>query len=183
MSGCGSDSAAGVRGRSFAGDAVPARPAPPLRLRDYRGRDTSLAGLRGRAVIVAFLYTHCPDLCPVVAGKLHTTEALLGARARDARLLAVSVDPAGDTAASSARFDREHQLSGELDWLLGSRRQLERTWKAWQIAPRPSAKDPEVIEHSADIFGIDAAGKIRALYPPDFSPRQLARDIPKLAAG
>lgn len=180
--GCGSAAAPAVDSSSFAGDVVPARPAPPIDLRDYRGREVTLAGLRRKAVLVAFLYTHCPDLCPLVAGKLHTAESMLGRKRSDVRLLAVSVDPKGDTRASSRRFDREHQLDGELDWLLGSRRQLGRTWKAWRIAPHASRKDPEVIEHSADIFGIDASGRIRVLYPPSFKPSQLARDLPKLAA-
>jgi protein SCO1/2 len=163
------------------GDAVPAKPAAPIRLTDYRGHRVDLASLKGRPVLVAFLYTHCEDLCPVVAAKVHTAYSLL--RPNEARpvFLAVSVDPEHDTPASAAKFNREHRTGGEIDWLLGSRAELERVWKAWNVVPQPEKKDPEVIEHSADIYGVGADGEVHVLYPPEFKPPLLARDVQTLA--
>lgn len=183
-SGCGGSSGgATTSAASFVGgDAVPAKAAAPIRLTDYRGHEVSLAALKGKPVLVAFLYTHCHDLCPVVAAKVHTTFSLLGPHATKPVFLAVSVDPAHDTPASAARFNREHRTTGEIDWLLGTPAELKRVWKAWKVAPRREKNDPEVIEHSADLYGVGADGKVHVLYPPEFKPPLLARDVRTLAA-
>lgn len=162
------------------GDAVPARNAPPIELTDQYGKTVDLAKLKGRSVLVTFLYTHCHDLCPIVAGKLHTAYAHLK-KAERPLVLAVSVDPSHDTPASAAAFNRRHRTVGEIDWLLGSRAELEKTWKAWGVKPEGDADDPEEIEHNAEIFAIDPQGQIRALYPPSFKPAKLAAGTRTLA--
>ncbi|MBS1677789.1 MAG: SCO family protein [Actinobacteria bacterium] len=162
------------------GDAIPAKNAPPIELTDQHGKKIDLAKLKGRSVLVAFLYTHCTDLCPIVAGKLHTAYAQLKKSERPL-FLAVSVDPAHDTRASAAAFNRRHRTVGEIDWLLGSRAELEKVWKAWGVKPQHNANDPEEIEHNAEIFAIDPQGQIRALYPPTFKPEKLAEGTRTLA--
>jgi protein SCO1 len=161
-------------------DAVPAKAAPPIDLTDQHGKRVDLAKLTGRPVLVAFLYTHCTDLCPIVAGKVHTAFARLP-KAQRPLFLAVSVDPAHDTPASAAAFNRRHRTTGEIDWLLGSQAELEKVWKAWGVKPEKNANDPEEIEHNAEIFAIDPQGQIRALYPPDFKPAKLAIGTKTLA--
>jgi protein SCO1/2 len=176
VAGCGSGGStdAAVTLPQVAGaDAVPARPAPPIALTDQYGKKVDLAKLKGHSVLVAFLYTHCTDLCPIVAGKVHTAFAHLKKGERPL-FLAVSVDPAHDTPASAATFNKRHRTAGEIDWLLGSAPELEAVWKAWGVKPEHDAKDPEEIEHNAEIFAIDPQGRIRALYPPSFKPEKLA---------
>ncbi|MBS1895166.1 MAG: SCO family protein [Actinobacteria bacterium] len=183
VSGCGgggSTNAAVTLPQVAGADAVPARPAPPISLTDQYGKRIDLAKLKGRSVLVAFLYTHCTDLCPIVAGKLHTAYANLSKSERPV-FLAVSVDPARDTPASAATFNKRHRTTGEIDWLLGSRAELEAVWEAWGVKPVHNAKDPEEIEHNAEIFAIDPQGQIRALYPPSFKPEKLAEGTRALA--
>src|SRR6266404_9375119 len=48
----------------------PQKPAAPLALRNYTGAFVNLASFRGRAVLVTFLYTHCPNWCPLIAANL-----------------------------------------------------------------------------------------------------------------
>src|SRR4051812_11674806 len=73
----------------YAGSAVqPPSAAPGFALRDQDGKVVRLAGQRGKLVVVAFLYTRCPDTCPLIASNLNTA-----LRKRDSmRVLAVSVD-------------------------------------------------------------------------------------------
>jgi len=182
VAGCGgggSTNAAVTLPQVAGADAVPARPAPPIKLTDQYGKKVDLAKLKGRSVLVAFLYTHCTDLCPIVAGKVHTAFAQLK-KAERPLFLAVSVDPAHDTPASAATFNKRHRTVGEIDWLLGSPAELEAVWKAWGVKPEHNAKDPEEIEHNAEIFAIDPQGRIRALYPPSFKPEKLAEGTPAL---
>lgn len=171
--GSDSTSAAVTLPAIIGGDAVPARSAPPIKLTDQYGKKVDLAKLKGRSVLVAFLYTHCTDLCPIVAGKVHTAYANIPKGQRPL-FLAVSVDPAHDTPKSAAEFNRRHRTTGEIDWLLGSHAELAKVWKAWGVRPESSPNDPEEIEHNAEIFAIDPQGQIRALYPPNFKPAKLA---------
>ena len=53
-------------------------PAPDFRLTDQFGQPVSLSQFRGHPVIVTFLYTHCPDVCPLIADKLHLSLVKLG---------------------------------------------------------------------------------------------------------
>lgn len=178
--GGGSTDTAVTLPRVAGADAVPARPAPAITLTDQHGKRVDLAKLKGRPVLVAFLYTHCTDLCPIVAGKLHTAYAHLKKSERPL-FLAVSVDPSHDTPASAAAFNKRHRTAGEIDWLLGSQAELEKVWKAWGVKPEHNANDPEEIEHNAEIFAIDPQGRIRALYPPSFKPEKLAEGTRALA--
>jgi protein SCO1 len=171
--GSGSTNAAVTLPSIAGGDAVPAKSAPPIDLTDQYGKKVDLGKLQGRSVLVAFLYTHCTDLCPIVAGKLHTAYANLKESERPL-FLAVSVDPAHDTPASAAAFNKRHRTTGEIDWLLGSQAELAKVWKAWGVKPEHNANEPEEIEHNAEIFAIDPQGQIRALYPPNFKPAKLA---------
>ncbi|HKZ14459.1 MAG TPA: SCO family protein [Solirubrobacterales bacterium] len=185
VAGCGSGSSSATNSAVTlpavpGADAVPAKNAPPLVLTDQYGKKIDLAKLKGRSVLVAFLYTHCTDLCPIVAGKIHTAYAQIPQGERPL-FLAVSVDPAHDTPGSAAYFNKRHRTTGEIDWLLGSRAELEKVWKAWDVKPEHNAGDPEEIEHGAEIFAIDPQGQIRALYPPTFKPEKLAEGTQTLA--
>jgi protein SCO1/2 len=184
VAGCGGGSGSSSDAQALpavpGGDAVPAKNAPPIVLTDQYGKQVDLAKLRGHSVLVAFLYTHCTDLCPIVAGKVHTAYAQVP-KAQRPLFLAVSVDPAHDTRASAAAFNKRHRTTGEIDWLLGSQTELEKVWKAWGVKPEHNANDPEEIEHNAEIFAIDPEGQIRALYPPNFKPDKLAEATQTLA--
>ena len=82
--------------QTFAGgELTPPRPAPPLALRNAAGHRVTLSGKRGRYVLVTFLYTNCPDVCPLIASNLNTVLRTLGQRS-NTDVLAVSVDPKGD---------------------------------------------------------------------------------------
>lgn len=190
LGGCGGASggsasvAVGGSKPHFAGaEASPPEPAPPLRLRNYLGEPIDLEQLQGRAILVTFIYTHCPDTCPLIVSHMRTALALLGARARDLQIVAVSTDPRGDTAKTVAAFVKDHGMAGRMDYLIGSRAELGRVWKAWNIVAKPDKAGRDLVEHSALIYGIAADGKITTLYPANFKPAQLAHDVPLLAEG
>jgi protein SCO1/2 len=185
LAGCGSSTkhAATARPVSFAG-AVNKTPGPaaPLRLRDSLGKPVDIASYRGKAVLVTFIYSHCPDVCPIIVANLHAAQTQLGARARKMQIIAVSTDPRGDTPKAVNRFLKLRNMTGRMEYLLGSRPQLERTWKAWGVAAKADPKNPDAVEHSALIYGISAGGKITTLYPANFKPAQIVHDVPLLAA-
>jgi protein SCO1/2 len=163
--------------------ALPARQAPPIHLRNHLGRPVTLEQFRGRAVLVTFLYTHCPDVCPLMASKLRLALTQLGPEASHAQLIAVSVDPRGDTPAAVARFLRAHRMLGSMQYLIGSPSELARTWAAWSVGSQRLVGRPERVAHSALVYGITASGTLKTLYPASFDPAQIVHDVPRLAAG
>jgi protein SCO1/2 len=171
-------------GSGFLGTlALPARPAPAIDLHDDRGRHVTLAAYRGKAVLVTFLYTHCPDVCPLIASNLGVALNQLAARRSQAQLIAISVDPRGDTPAAVARFLAAHRLTGRMEYLLGSPAQLARTWAAWSVGSSREVGQPDRVAHSALVYGITASGVLKTLYPASFDPGQIVHDVPRLAAG
>ncbi len=169
----------------FDGSALnPQLPAPGLGgLRDYQGRRVSLASYRGKAVFVTFLYTHCTEACPVIAAGLHVALTEMGPLARRVQLIAVSVDPRGDTPQTVAAFLKEHELTGQMQYLIGSGRELAPVWSAWHVGSARDVGNPEVVNHTALVYGVSAAGKLTTIYAYGFSPRQIVHDVRGLLAG
>ena len=162
--------------------ALPARQAPAIDLRDYLGKRVTLAEYRGKAVLVTFLYANCPDVCPLIASNLRVALNLLGKRASQAQVIAVSVDPRGDTLAAVARFVRAHEMVGRMQYLIGSPSELARTWKAWSVGSKREVGQPDLVAHDALVYGIDASGRLTTIYPASFEPSEIAHDVPRLAA-
>ncbi len=159
---------------------LPAKPAPAIELHNYRGEPVRLAQYRGKVVLVTFLYTHCPDVCPLIASNLRVALHLLGTRANQVQLIAVSVDPKGDTAKAVRHFLAAHELLGQMQYLIGSPGELARTWKAWSVGSEREVGQPELVAHSALVYGISASGRLTDVYPASFEPSEIAHDVPRL---
>jgi protein SCO1/2 len=165
-----------------AGVLSPIEQAPPLVLRNYLGQPVNISAYRGRAVFVTFIYTHCPDICPLITSQLRVAQTLLGPNASKAQMIAVSVDPRGDTAKAVAAFLARHQMTGRMQYLVGSPHQLAAVWSAWGVGSERDARKPEFINHSGLVYGISGSGKRMTIYAPSFQPSEIAHDVPLLAA-
>jgi protein SCO1 len=170
-------------GEGFYGTlALPAKQAPTIHLRNYLGQPVTLSQYRGKAVLVTFLYANCPDICPLIASNLRVALNLLGRRASEVQVIAVSVDPRGDTPANVARFVREHEMVGRMQYLIGSAAELAPTWAAWNVGSEREVGQPDLVAHSALVYGITASGTLKTIYPATFEPSEIVHDVPKLAA-
>lgn len=187
VAGCGSSGSGNGEGSSeakpkFSGLVASKSVAPaPLKLRNYDGKAVDLTEFKGKAVLVTFIYTHCPDICPLIVSHMRTALALLGPEAKQVQIVAVSTDPRGDNPRTVAAFLRAHGMTGRMDYLIGSRAELGRVWKEWNIVAKPDKAGRDLVEHSAEIYGISADGRLTTLYPANFKPRQLVHDVPLLA--
>jgi protein SCO1 len=160
----------------------PPQPAPPLStLRNYDGTKFDLAAQRGKAVFVTFLYAHCPDICPLIASNLHNAYAAMTPTQRQhVAIVAVSVDPHGDTAGTVAAFVKQHELTREASYLIGSAPKLAPVWEAWKVGSQRDTANPALVNHSALIYGIGASGRIETIYPANFAPSELIHDVKPL---
>jgi protein SCO1/2 len=160
--------------------ATPAKPAPATVLNDHLGKRVSLAQDRGKVVLLTFLYTHCPDVCPLITANLHTALTKLGAQASNVRVVAVSVDPRGDTPKSVTAFLKAHEMTGRMEYLLGSASQLGSVWQAWNVGSQRDASSPQFVAHSGLVYGIAASGRVTTLYAANFQPATIVHDVPLL---
>ena len=112
-------------GTRFEGAPVPrGKTAPDFTLKTADGTALRLSAQKGKLVLITFLYTRCRDVCPLIATKLDSIARDLGKDARSVRILAISVDPKGDTASAVRAYDRSHGLGPEFRWLIGTRTKL-----------------------------------------------------------
>jgi protein SCO1 len=170
---------------TFLGDELsPPKAAPPLLLRNYLGQRVNIAQYRGKALLVTFIYDHCPDVCPLIVAKLRVAQNLMGPRtAARAQIIAVSVDPRGDTPKTVAAFLKVHEMTGRMQYLIGSARELGQVWQRWGVGSERDAEDPDIVNHSALVYGISATGELRTVYiGSDFKPSEVAHDVPLLAS-
>lgn len=173
----------GVKLAKYAGTAaMPPKPTPALALKDSLGHPVNIKQFRGKAVLVTFIYTHCPDVCPLIVSQLHTAQVELGPEAKNVQIIAVSTDPRGDSPAAVAAFLKEHQMTGRMEYLIGSKKALKQVWADWYITAKPAPSGRDLVGHSALIYGISASGRITTLYPSSFVPRQIVHDVPILAS-
>jgi protein SCO1 len=155
----------------FAGAIRPRAPAADFTLADQDGRSVAVAALRGRPVVVTFMYTTCKNDCPTMTQQIRGALDDVG---RDVPVLAVSVDPANDTPDSARRFLAKQQMTGRMRFLLGSDAQLQRVWRTFGIQPQGAGGR----EHSASVVLLDDSGVARVSFPVDqLTPEGLAHDL------
>jgi protein SCO1/2 len=146
---------------------------PDFSLRNQDGETVTAAALRGRSAVVTFIYSTCEDTCP---GQVQSIRGALDDLGRDVPVIAVSVDPANDTRETARAFLLEQSMTGRMDFLLGSREQLEPLWDAFGIAPQRDGRD-----HSAYTVLVDGEGRQRTGFPvSELTPRRLAHDLARL---
>ena len=134
-----------------------------------------MRSLRGKPVVVTFLYTHCEDTCPVQA---QTVRGALDQLGHDVPAIAVAVDPPRDTEASARAFLSEQRALGRIDFLLGTRAELKPVWDGFHIAPQKAKS-----EHQARFTLVDARGYQRVGFPGLRSDSRGRRARPEDAGG
>jgi cytochrome oxidase Cu insertion factor (SCO1/SenC/PrrC family) len=105
----------------------------------------------------------------------------LGPEKSKVQIVAVSVDPRGDKPSSVARFLDQRRMTGQMQYLVGSARQLAPVWKAWNVGSQQDSTNPEFVAHSALVYGVSGSGKLMTIYPANFKPADIVHDVPKLA--
>jgi protein SCO1/2 len=163
--------AANAPASAFEGGVLPPGVrAPQFALRDQDGRLVRMSHFLGSPVIVTFMYTHCRNLCPITAQMIRGALDDLG---HAVPVIALSVDPLHDTPASARQFLRVQHVSGRIDFLLGTRAELEPLWRGFAIQPQRRH-----LEHQSWITLVDRRGFQRVGDPiVQTTPEQLAHDV------
>jgi protein SCO1/2 len=143
-------------------------PAPGFALKDAQGRDVGLADFRGKVVVLTFIYTNCPDICPLHSERIAEIQGMINPTPmRDiVQFITITTDPANDTPEVMKADGRAHGLD-PVNWVFltsgPSRRGATR-----EIAGRYGLKFTRVKDdyllHGLVTFLIDKSGKLRAKY-------------------
>lgn len=169
---------------------------PPIQafdfsLPDQHGGMVTFSQFRGKAVALTFIYTHCPDVCPLIADNMGQAYRRLGPATKNVALVAVSVDPQGDTSEAIQLFLKAHRVDDIVTYLHGSFVQLRPVWAHYYVgsdakevnpeAVAASKPTPQQVGHTAIVYVLDSKGQIRVFLPGNFDPKDLETDLRLLA--
>ena len=146
-------------------------PAPGFSLTDQNGRTVSLAGLRGKVVLMTFLDPVCTVDCPIIAQEFKQAGQMLGARDSGVELVAVVANPTYRSTAITRAFDRMEGLGSVPNWLYltGSLSQLGAVWRQYGITVE-NLPAGAMSAHNDVAVVIDPAGHIREEMAADPGP-------------
>jgi len=155
-----------------------------LELSDHNGQRRSLADLQGRAVIVFFGYTSCPDICPTMLARLAEVMKLLGSASQKVQVLFVTLDPERDSA---------ERLKAFVPWfhpsflgLRGDARETKAVTEEFRVFSARKSVDSDlgyVLDHSSGAYIYDPAGRLRLYVKDGAGVEDIAADIRQLLAG
>jgi protein SCO1/2 len=149
----------------------PPAPAPAFLLRDQSAKLVGPQQEKGHWTVVTFLYTHCPDVCPLIANNLGAAQR----QNADLRVIAVSVDPKRDTPKAVKRFLADHNLGPRFRYVIGSTAALSRVWSKYHVASTPGPKG--TVTHSTFEILIDPQGGERTYFDAQMTAKDLLQTI------
>lgn len=159
----------------------PTVPAPPFALRDQFGNLVRLDRLRGRPILIAFVYSHCRDACPLTAAKIRAAQQELGSAAGKLAWLAISVEPRTDTTASVRAFSRHAGLLHSWHYLFQPRQAVSAALHAYGIQPQlttASASQQPYLQHGAYLALLDRNGRrIESFTDASLTTADLVHDL------
>src|SRR3989442_6121566 len=166
----------------LAGPDLGATAAPDFTLTDgVSGRSVSLSAQRGQVVALTFLYTTCPDVCPLTASRFRAAQDSLAGDAGRVVFIAVSVDPDRDTPKATQDFSAAHGLSTNWYYLVGGRAQLAPVWSAYGIGVQAGSAS---VTHNDAVYLIDRRGRERVLLHSEDLTADLVQNLrSRLRAG
>jgi protein SCO1/2 len=175
--GHGSGGGASATGSGFDGAALPpGRLAPGFTLRDQNGRSVSLRSLRGRPLVLAFLYPGCGASCVLIAEQIR---GALNDLPAPVPVVIVSAGPRADSPAATRSFLAHVSLAGRALYLTGAPASVGAVLRAYRVTP--ASAGAKRFGEDAEVRLLDAAGNERVVYGIEqLSPEALAHDIRRL---
>jgi protein SCO1/2 len=145
-------------------------PAPRTILTDTTGKRFDLASLRGKAVLVSFIFTKCNGVCPATTQALCRIQKTLQKAklwGTSVAFVSITIDPSHDTTAVLSLYGEQFGADPD-NWhfLTGAPRQVEAVVAAWGMWVKSDAGG--VLDHSSRIFLVDPRGRQREIYNLEF---------------
>jgi protein SCO1/2 len=154
--------------------------APDFTLRDTSGKAVRLSDYRGRAVLLAFIFTTCPGVCPLISKQMEYVQTQLksaGLFGKEAVMLSVTIDPETDTVPVLTTYATQYGAD-PAGWrfLRESEEKTKLVLKSYDEWTKKLPKGD--LDHPARVYLIDRQGSIREIYSlAFFNERQALIDI------
>ena len=156
--------------------------APDFSLVDQNGGPFTLAGLRGKVVVVNFIYTTCNQACPLLTAKMASLQERLGSDFDSSvHFVSISVDPKIDTPEVLRAYAKTHRanLAG-WSFLTGTQPMIEEVERAYGVLKKRANRGGRT-EHLFVTSLIDRQGSLRVQYLGEgFKPEELLQDLQAL---
>ncbi len=156
----------------------PAMPATPFTLESADG-PVSLADLEGKASVLFFGYTSCPDICPTTLLQLATAlDHMDEADQDEVQVVFVSVDPERDTPQRTSAYARAVHPS--FLGITGSEQEIADVAARYGIyfaKAEGSQATGYLVDHSATIIVLNRQGRVELLWSPTVTAPQMAEDL------
>lgn len=153
-------------------------------LKDHTGQVRKLTDFKGKAVVVFFGFTHCPDVCPTTLAELATVMKELGPLADKVQVLFITVDPERDTPELLAKY--VPAFDPRFLGLVGSvaeTEQVAKQFKAfYQKVPGKTAGS-YTVDHTAGSYIFDPQGRIRLFVRHGQGTEPIVHDLKLLLSG
>jgi len=158
--------------------------ARDFKLADHHGQLRSMADFKGKAVVVFFGFTQCPDVCPTAMAELAQVKLQLGADGQRLQAIMVSLDPERDTPevlkAYMTNFDPGFlALRPTLEQLP----QLAKDFKIFYKKNEGKTPSSYTLDHSAGSYVFDPQGRVRLYTRQGVGVPAMTADLKLLLAG
>ena len=145
---------------------------------DQIGKPFSFQRLRGKLVVLTFVYTTCPDLCPLLTSSLLRVQKGLRANERNSVfLLSITTDPEIDSPEVLKSYAERYGIDfSNWSFLTGEEKELSTVWKAFGVRVQRKARG--LVDHVTLTALVDKKGVMRFAYhgtSPD--PKVVLRDL------
>ena len=153
-------------------------------LTDHTGKPRTLADFRGKAVVIFFGYTQCPDVCPTTMTGMAEAMKLLGADAAKVQVLFVTVDPERDTQELLAQYVPVFNPS--FLGLYADAQTIAKTAQDFRVFYKKqpgSTPSTYTVDHTAGSYVYDPKGRLRLYIKHGEKPELIAQDLKLLVAG
>jgi protein SCO1/2 len=153
-------------------------PAPPFTLTAQDSKPVALADLRGKVVAVTFIYTECPDICPLLTQKMVQVEQELGADfGKKVAFVSISLDPEHDTPAVLKDYAQFWGAKPDgWSFLTGSPEAVRNVTRRYGVFF--SKKEDGSVDHTQLTTLVDPQGRMRVQYlGARFNPEEFRHDL------
>ena len=156
--------------------------APEFALTSHEGNEVKLSDFKGKAVLLFFGYSYCPDICPVTMGTLKTVTDNLGEDGDKVQVLFITVDP---------QRDDVEKLQGYVPYfdesfigLTGTPEEIDKVaedYNAFYMKEEIEGESEYLMGHTSSVYLINPKGKFELRYPQHrMDAASIAEDIKKI---
>lgn len=168
---------------NFSGVAPnPIGPAPDFTLIDETGRPFQLSDLRGQWILLAYGYTHCPDVCPLTLSYLRDVKQIVDPNGDRVQVVFVTIDPERDTPDSMRRYvgHFDKLFDQKFKGLSGTPEEIAAAAQLYHVKyekKETGSADGYSMAHTAEVYLIDPQFNWRMTFPFGIKAEEIAADL------